>query len=167
MIFDVLNFSFTALDKSLTEIINYSRNLFLFFFRARAVKILSKNFARLTVIMLLLCLTSSDVFAGCGDNANPALKTMCDLMRLLQGRIGRTFITVTIVISAFQIVINGKTDIWTIITLVMGVGLFSAPKTIALFILPGHITGVMGEGYTPNQILTPDEILACACPDLR
>jgi type IV secretory pathway VirB2 component (pilin) len=119
---------------------------------------------RIFLILGMFCL-SSDAFAGCGDNANPALKTLCDIMRLLHGRLGRAFVMVTLTMSGFQFS-QGGLQWQPLVTLFIGIGMFWAPKTVALFILPQYITGVQGEGYTPDQILSPDEILSCACPDL-
>lgn len=118
------------------------------------------------IITNLFMLISQDSFSGCGENANPAIKTLCDVMIFLQGRLGRALVTLIIVFSAWNF-LNGELKWQNVLTVAIGIGLFWAPKTFALFILPSYVTGIYGGGYTPDQKLTPDEIISCACPDLR
>jgi type IV secretory pathway VirB2 component (pilin) len=127
---------------------------------------ITRTLVKLSIILIILFIPSSDAFAGCGDQANPALKTICDVMRLLQGRLGRAFSMIIVIMKAWELA-QGGVEWKNLVIFFTGISIFWAPKTIALFILPNYITGVYGEGYTPDQKLTPDEIIACACPDLR
>ena len=102
----------------------------------------------------------------CGDNANPALKTVCDIIMFLQGRIGRALASFMIMLSAWTF-IQGNLKWHEILTVAIGVGIFFAPKTFALFLLPDYIEGISGDGFDPTKRYTPDEIITCACPNLR
>ena len=74
----------------------------------------------------------------CGDNANPALKTVCDIIMFLQGRIGRALASFMIMLSAWSF-IQGQFKWQEVLTVAIGVGIFFAPKTFALFLLPDYI----------------------------
>lgn len=115
---------------------------------------------------LFFILLSGDAFAGCGENANPGIVAMCEMILMLQGRIGRALVSFIIIMNAWQFS-QGSIKWENILTLFIGIALFYAPKTFAVFILPDYIEGVYGEGYTPDMKLTADEIISCACPDLR
>ncbi len=102
----------------------------------------------------------------CGDNANPALKTVCDIIMFLQGRIGRALASFMIMLSAWSF-IQGQFKWQEVLTVAIGVGIFFAPKTFALFLLPDYIQGISGDGFDPSVKYTPDEIITCSCPNLR
>lgn len=102
----------------------------------------------------------------CGDNANPALKTVCDIIMFLQGRIGRALASFMIMLSAWSF-IQGQFKWQEVLTVAIGVGIFFAPKTFALFLLPEYIQGIAGDGFDPSVKYTPDEIITCSCPNLR
>lgn len=118
-------------------------------------------------LIVAIWLLPSMIFAmGCGDDANPALVTLCQVMIFLQGRFGRALAVISIMVAAWEFT-SGAAKWQSIATLAVGLGMFWAPKTMALYILPSYVTGLQGEGYDPNVNYTPDEILSCACPDLR
>jgi len=106
------------------------------------------------------------VLTGCGDDANPALKTICDIIMFLQGRIGRSLAMFSVMLSAWSFT-SGNLKWHDMVTLAIGIGLFYAPKTFALFLLPEYIQGITGDGYDPSLKYTPEEIITCACPNLR
>ncbi len=125
-----------------------------------------RKIIKYTIFSLIFLLFNYDSMAGCGENANPAIRTMCEVIIFLQGRIGRALVTLIIVFSAWNFA-NGGLKWENILSLMIGIGLFWAPKTFALVILPDYVSGIYGAGYTPDQKLTPDDIISCACPDLR
>jgi len=103
---------------------------------------------------------------ACGLDANPALRTLCDVMVFLQGRLGRSLAVIAIMISAWEFTSGGAK--WqSIATLAVGLGMFYAPKSMALYMLPDYVIGITGEGYDQNTKYTPDEIISCICPSLR
>lgn len=102
---------------------------------------------------------------GCGDNANPAVRTVCEIIIFLQGRIGRSLVVFIIMLSAWSFV-GGNFKWQEMVTLAIGVGMFFNPKTFALFLLPSYIVGISGDGFDINTKYTPDEILLCYCPEL-
>ena len=103
---------------------------------------------------------------GCGDDANPAIKTICDIIMFLQGRIARALVAFSIMLAAWSFV-GGNFKWQEMVTLAIGIGIFYAPKTFALFLLPEYIQGITGDGYDVGIKYTPDEIITCACPNLR
>ena len=116
-------------------------------------------------------ITNNDAFAdailvGCGEDANPALKTICDIIMFLQGRIGRALATFSVMLAAWAFT-SGNLKWQDMVSLAIGIGIFYAPKTFALFLLPEYIKGITGDGYDPAIKYTPDEIITCACPNLR
>ncbi len=106
------------------------------------------------------------VLSGCGDNANPAIKTICDIITFLQGRIARSLVVFSIMLAAWSFV-GGNFKWQEMVTLAIGVGIFYAPKTFALFLLPEYVQGITGDGFDVALKYTPDEIITCACPNLR
>ena len=103
---------------------------------------------------------------SCGEEANPALKTVCDIIMFLQGRIGRSLISFSVMLAAWGF-INGGFKWQDMLTMAIGIGLFLAPKTFAVWLLPEYIEGITGDGYDVSVKYTPDEIISCACPNLR
>ena len=103
---------------------------------------------------------------SCGEEANPALKTVCDIIMFLQGRIGRSLISFSVMLAAWGF-INGGFKWNDMLTMAIGIGLFLAPKTFAVWLLPEYIEGITGDGYDVSVKYTPDEIISCACPNLR
>jgi hypothetical protein len=75
-------------------------------------------------------------------------------------------IAATIMKAAWQFM-NGGLKWDGIVTLFIGIGFMYAPKTFALFLLPDYIEGIQGGGYSLDVKVTPDEIISCACPDLK
>ena len=131
---------------------------------------------RLTGFCMVLCLcvvfflfNCNDLFAarvGCGEDANPAIKTICDIIMFLQGRIARSLVAFSIMLAAWGFV-GGNFKWQEMLTLAIGIGIFYAPQTFALFLLPEYIQGITGDGYDISLKYTPDEIITCACPNLR
>ena len=128
---------------------------------------LTKNLI-LFVVFSMGVIINKDAFAlvGCGDDANPALKTICDIIMFLQGRIGRALVMFMVMMMAWEFV-GGSLKWQPMVTMAIGIGLFYAPKTFALFLLPEYIQGITGDGYDESVKYTPDEIISCACPNLR
>ena len=126
------------------------------------------NLKTLSIASLIFALYSITAFAlKCGlDEVNPAFATICEVMMFMQGRIGRSIATFSIMLSAWSFT-NGKLKWHEVVTTAVGVGLFFAPKTLALFLLPSTISGLTGDGFNPNDVYSPDEILSCMCPNLR
>ena len=122
------------------------------------------------VILLFLTFfvfSQTFVFAmSCGDDANPAIKTVCDIIMFLQGRIGRSLVMFMVMMSAWKFT-SGSFKWQEMVTLAVGIGIFYAPKTFALWLLPDYIQGIVGDGYDIGTKYTPDEIITCACPNLR
>ena len=85
---------------------------------------------------------------------------------LLQGRIGRSIATFSIMLAAWKFA-NAKSSWQDVTQLAIGVGIFFAPKTFALFLLPDYIEGLSGDGFDSTVRYSPDEILTCVCPNLR
>ena len=83
------------------------------------------------------------------DETNPAFATICEVIMFMQGRIGRSIATFSIMMSAWAFT-NGKLKWQEIVTTALGVGLFFAPKTLALFLLPNVVTGLSG-AFNSNQ----------------
>jgi len=131
-----------------------------------------KHNIKKVIVFLFFCFfmfLHKDAFAvltGCGDDANPALKTICDIIMFLQGRIGRSLAMFSVMLSAWSFT-SGNLKWHDMVTLAIGIGLFYAPKTFALFLLPEYIQGITGDGYDPSLKYTPEEIITCACPNLR
>lgn len=100
------------------------------------------------------------------DEANAAFVTICEVMMFMQGRIGRAIAIFSIMMSAWSFT-NSKLKWPELVTTAVGVGLFFAPKTLALFLLPNVVTGLSGGGFDPDKAYSPDEILTCMCPNLR
>ena len=136
------------------------------FNRKKYLKLI-KNFF---IIIFFIAFCHNDVFAsvlsGCGENANPAIKTICDIITFLQGRIARGLVIFSIMLSSWSFV-GGNFKWQDMVTLAIGVGIFYAPKTFALFLLPEYIQGITGDGFDISLKYTPDEIITCACPNLR
>ena len=132
------------------------------------VAISKKQYLYFLLLTLSICSLTSFVFAipSCGADANPGLKALCDIIVFVQGRIGRSIAGITVVFSAMEFM-KGEIKWQAFATLAVGLGMFWAPKTIALFLLPNSITGIMGDGYETSVIYTPDEIISCICPALR
>lgn len=116
--------------------------------------------------LFFILLSGDAMAANCGENANPGIVAMCEMILMLQGRIGRALISFIIIMQAWQFS-QGSIKWESVVTLFIGIALFYAPKTFAIFLLPDYIEGVYGEGYTPDMKITADEIISCACPDLR
>lgn len=131
-------------------------------------KILNVDNLMLFIFFSTFIILSKEAFAltGCGDDANPALKTICDIIMFLQGRIGRALVMFMVMMMAWEFV-GGQLKWQPLLTMAIGIGLFYAPKTFALFLLPEYIQGITGEGYDESVKYTPDEIISCACPNLR
>ena len=126
------------------------------------------NLKTISVASLVFALYSIASFAmQCNaDEVNPAFATICEVIMFMQGRIGRSIATFSIMMSAWSFT-NGKLKWQEIVTTALGVGLFFAPKTLALFLLPNVVTGLNGGGFNPGEAYSPDEILSCMCPNLR
>jgi len=117
----------------------------------------------LAIFFLLSC---NVVFAVCvAMNNNEALNVICDIIIFLQGRIGRAIATVSVMMTAWEFS-QGSIKWQGIVITMIGIGMFFAPKTLALFVLPSYIRGIEGGGYDPGQTYTPDEIISCFCPNL-
>jgi type IV secretory pathway VirB2 component (pilin) len=102
----------------------------------------------------------------CGAmGSNEALNVICDIIIFLQGRIGRAIATVSVMMTAWEFS-QGSIKWQGIVIAMIGMGMFFAPKTLALFVLPSYIRGIQGGGYDPNQTYTPDQIISCFCPNL-
>ena len=129
-------------------------------------KILNLKVISIACVFFAFC--SITAFAlKCGVNEiNPAFATICEVIMFMQGRIGRSIATFSIMMSAWAFT-NGKLKWQEVVTTAIGVGLFFAPKTLALFLLPSTVSGLTGEGFDPNIVYSPDEILTCMCPNLR
>jgi len=108
----------------------------------------------------------ADNIAGCGEDANPGIKAICDIIMFLQGRIARSLVAFSVMLAAWGFV-GGQFKWQEMLTLAIGIGIFYAPKTFALFLLPEYIQGIVGDGYDITTKYTPDEIITCACPNLR
>ena len=119
----------------------------------------------ITVFIASFDLKNALAMEGCGDNANPAVRTICEIIIFVQGRIGRSLVVFIIMISAWSFV-GGNFKWQEMVTLAIGVGLFFNPKTFALFLLPSYIVGISGDGFDINTKYTPDEIILCYCPEL-
>ena len=104
--------------------------------------------------------------SGCGEDANPGIRTICDIITLFQGRIGRSIATFSIMICAWSF-LNGNFNWQQMVQLAIGIGVFMAPKTFALFLLPDYIEGLSGDGFDTTTRYSPDEIITCVCPNLR
>lgn len=126
------------------------------------------NFKAISIACVFFAFYSITAFAlKCGVNEiNPAFATICEVIMFMQGRIGRSIATFSIMMSAWAFT-NGKLKWQEVVTTAIGVGLFFAPKTLALFLLPTTISGLTGDGFNPNTVYGPDEILTCMCPNLR
>lgn len=126
------------------------------------------NLKVISIACVFFALCSITAFAlKCGVNEiNPAFATICEVIMFMQGRIGRSIATFSIMMSAWAFT-NGKLKWQEIVTTAIGVGLFFAPKTLALFLLPSTVSGLTGEGFSPDVVYSPDEILTCMCPNLR
>ncbi len=119
----------------------------------------------LAIVFFVSCHNS--VFAlDCGDDANPALVTLCDIIMFLQGRIGRSLVLFVVMIKAWEFV-HGSVKWQDMLVVAIGIGLFFAPVTFAVWLLPAYIDGISGDGYDPTIKYTPAEIIQCACPNLR
>ena len=125
------------------------------------------NLKTISVASLIFAFYSIAAFAmQCNaDEANPAFATICEVIMFMQGRIGRSIATFSIMMTAWSFT-NNKLKWQELVTVALGVGLFFAPKTLALFLLPNVVTGLSG-GFNPDQAYSPDEILTCMCPNLR
>ena len=125
------------------------------------------NLKTISIASLMFALYSLTSFAmQCNsDETNAAFATICEVIMFMQGRIGRSIATFSIMMSAWSFT-NGKLTWQDIVTTALGVGLFFAPKTLALFLLPNVVTGLSG-AFNSNQAYSPDEILTCMCPNLR
>jgi type IV secretory pathway VirB2 component (pilin) len=125
------------------------------------------NFKTISIASVFFALYSIAAFAmKCNaDETNPAFATICEVIMFMQGRIGRSIATFSIMMSAWAFT-NGKLKWQEIVTTALGVGLFFAPKTLALFLLPNVVTGLSG-GFDIDKAYSPDEILSCMCPNLR
>ena len=133
------------------------------------VGVLAKNSCIVFILSTIFILSPvALVYAemACGDAANPAFKTICEIIMFAQGRLGRALATFLIMLSAWKFT-NGKLSWQEIVTLFIGLGLFWAPKTFALFLMPDYIIGITGDGFDSTASYTPDEILTCICPNLR
>jgi type IV secretory pathway VirB2 component (pilin) len=119
------------------------------------------------LFVVIFFLDTNKAFAyGCGADANPALRVLCEVIIFLQGRIGRAFASITIVVAAWEFTTGGIK--WqSIATLLVGFGLFWFPKTMALSVLPDYIDGISGFGINADEKHTPDQILTCICPELN
>lgn len=126
------------------------------------------NLKTISIAGLIFALYSIVAFAmQCNaDETNPAFATICEVIMFMQGRIGRSIATFSIMMSAWAFT-NGKLKWQEIVTTALGVGLFFAPKTLALFLLPNVVTGLSGGGFDDSKAYSPDEILSCMCPNLR
>ena len=126
------------------------------------------NLKTISIAGLIFALYSIVAFAmQCNaDETNPAFATICEVIMFMQGRIGRSIATFSIMMSAWAFT-NGKLKWQEIVTTALGVGLFFAPKTLALFLLPNVVTGLSGGGFDGSKAYSPDEILSCMCPNLR
>ena len=130
---------------------------------------MKKKLFVLTFFWLIVFVTFASIsqaLTNCGDDANPAFVTICEIIMLLQGRIGRSIAMFTIMLSAWQFT-SGQLKWQEIVQVAIGIGIFFAPKTFALFLLPDYIEGISGNGYDSSMKYTPDEILTCVCPNLR
>lgn len=120
----------------------------------------------LTFLWFIAFTTISFAMSGCGEEANPGIRTICDVITLFQGRIGRSIAMFSIMLSAWQFA-NGQLKWQAIVQLAIGIGVFMAPKTFALFLLPDYIEGLSGDGFDTTTRYSPDEVLTCVCPNLR
>lgn len=139
-----------------------------------ALQKIIKNFIFIGFLAIFTMFYCDNVFAdaetrvitGCGEDANPGIKTICDIITFLQGRIARGLVIFSIMLSSWSFV-GGNFKWQDMVTVAIGVGIFYAPKTFALFLLPEYIQGITGEGFDISLKYTPDEIITCACPNLR
>lgn len=149
-------------------LLNFSRKNNLYYFLSVDIgKYTAKIcfFFIITIFATSFDLKSALAMEGCGDNANPAVRTVCEIIIFLQGRIGRSLVVFIIMLSAWSFV-GGNFKWQEMVTLAIGVGMFFNPKTFALFLLPSYIVGISGDGFDINTKYTPDEILLCYCPEL-
>ncbi len=125
------------------------------------------NLKTISIASLIFAFCSIMAFAmQCNaDETNPAFATICEVIMFMQGRIGRSIATFSIMMTAWSFT-NNRLKWHELVTVALGVGLFFAPKTLALFLLPNVVTGLSG-GFNPDQAYSPDEILTCMCPNLR
>ena len=125
-------------------------------------KVLQKSAIQLFLFLLffgfLYCRISYSM--DCGADVNPALKTVCDIIMFLQGRIGRALIAFSVMLAAWGF-INGSFKWQDMLSLSVGVGAYLAPLTTAVWLSPEKIMLSTGE------VITAAEIISCACPNLR
>lgn len=126
-----------------------------------------KGIQTLIIAMVFFIGFCSLTFAlDCGDDANPALKSMCDIIMFLQGRIGRSLAVFMVLGEAWNFA-QGELKWKGALTFCIGVGMFFAPVSFAVWLLPEYIQGISGGGYDVSVKYTPAEIIQCACPNLR
>jgi type IV secretory pathway VirB2 component (pilin) len=102
--------------------------------------------------------------AESGDESNQLASSLCQLILLLNGRVGRAIAVIALLALAFMFMTD-KLRVRTFVIFIVGITFLFGAKSIALTILPSY---VYTKDIDRNQKVkkTPDELIREVCPEL-
>jgi type IV secretory pathway VirB2 component (pilin) len=105
-----------------------------------------------------------DVTASEGDKNNQLATSLCQIILLLNGRIGRAIAVIAILTLAL-LFMTSKLTVPVFLTFIVGIALLFGAKSIALVLLPSYV-----EVKEPDRGVvkkTPEELIKQVCPELK
>lgn len=100
-----------------------------------------------------------------GDSSNQLASSICQLILLLNGRIGRAIA----IIALFAIAIlmaTGKVGVPIFLTFLVGIAMLFGAKSIALVLLPSFVEVREIDRLEPVK-RSPEELIKQVCPELK
>ena len=99
------------------------------------------------------------------DNENPAAATLCYVILLTQGRIGRAIAMTSIAVFGLLFFL-GKVTWPSIVIMIVGIVILFGARQVALLFLDNSITVNDPNEYGQTKQMTPDQIIQTVCPEL-
>jgi type IV secretory pathway VirB2 component (pilin) len=105
-----------------------------------------------------------DENASEGDKNNQLATSLCQLILLLNGRIGRAIAVIAIFTLAI-LFMTSKLTVPVFLTFIIGIAMLFGAKSIALIMLPSYVK--VKEADRGVVTKTPEELIKQVCPELK
>ena len=105
-----------------------------------------------------------DANASEGDKNNQLATSLCQLILLLNGRVGRAIAVIAILTLAI-LFMTSKLTVPVFLTFIIGIALLFGAKSIALIMLPSYVKVKEADRGVVNK--TPEELIKQVCPELK
>jgi type IV secretory pathway VirB2 component (pilin) len=105
-----------------------------------------------------------DATASEGDKNNQLATSLCQLILLLNGRIGRAVAVIAILTLAL-LFMTSKLTVPLFLTFIVGIAFLFGAKSIALVLLPSYVDVKEPDRGVVKK--TPEELIKQVCPELK